>query len=131
MTARGVRRLAALALFGAMLSAAVGHAGVASADSDHDYAYLHAVHDGGIGSANGDAALIRTGQAVCVAFYQGFTFMQVANQLDKVNPMLPDYGSGTIIGAAIGAYCPEFQWKIHDDEPSGPQAPAEQMHEAA
>ena len=67
-------------------------------------------HVSGLSSASDDS-LSQLGHAVCTDFEQGNTFLQTAQ--DVIDTLkVSDYDGGQFTGAAIAAYCPQFQSKI-------------------
>ncbi|SPM32461.1 hypothetical protein MRAB57_259 [Mycobacterium rhizamassiliense] len=84
---------------------------MASADVMDD-AYLHALTQGGISWDNGaDSKMITVGHAVCQDWAGGNTLDQTVTDVRKALG-LSDNGTGTIIGAATAAYCPQYQSKL-------------------
>ncbi|OBI39388.1 hypothetical protein A5708_03865 [Mycobacterium colombiense] len=84
---------------------------MASADPADDQ-YLHTLQQHGIGWPNGsEQAMINVGHAVCQDWAGGDTLAQTVGDVQKTLG-LSNNGSGTIVGAATAAYCPEFRSKI-------------------
>jgi hypothetical protein len=89
-----------------VLSAPIANADIA------DDAYLHALSKNGITWDNGaDSRMIAVGHAVCQDWAGGNTLDQTVTDVRKALG-LSDGGTGTIIGAATAAYCPEYQGKL-------------------
>jgi Protein of unknown function (DUF732) len=83
----------------------------ASADPADDQ-YLHILQQHGLGWPSGqDQMMIDVGHAVCTDWASGDTMKQLATDVQKATG-LSSNGSGTIIGAATAAYCPEFRSKM-------------------
>ena len=98
---------AATAAFGAV---ALGGAPVAGADPEGDF--LTVISDGGITwPSDKTAQVIETGYAVCQDWAGGITFEQEVADLTSVTSW-SDYQAGYFIGAATGAFCPEYEYKI-------------------
>ncbi|BAX91463.1 DUF732 domain-containing protein [Mycobacterium shigaense] len=96
------------AVLGGLLVAA---APMANADIADD-AYLHALTQNGISWDNGaDSKMIAVGHAVCQDWAGGNTLDQTVSDVRKALG-LSDGGTGTIIGAATAAYCPQYQSKL-------------------
>jgi hypothetical protein len=84
---------------------------VASADPADDQ-YLHILQQHGLGWPSGqEQMMIDVGHAVCTDWAGGDTMKQLATEVQKATG-LSSNGSGTIIGAATAAYCPEFRSKM-------------------
>ena len=107
ITARtfATRAFAITAIVGA---AGLGAAGLASAQSytASDLAYLAVLDDNSITSTSEDFA-IDMGYEICGAMDSGASIYDVAVALEDYSS-LSDYDNGVVIGAAIGAYCPEY-----------------------
>lgn len=89
----------------------VAAAPMANADIMDD-AYLQALTKGGISWDNGaDSKMISLGHAVCQDWASGNTLDQTIVDVRKALG-LSDNGTGTIIGAATAAYCPQYQSKL-------------------
>jgi hypothetical protein len=89
----------------------VATAPIASADPADDQ-YLHTLQQHGLGWPSGqDQMMIDVGHAVCQDWTAGDTMAQTAKDVQKATG-LSSNGSGTIIGAATAAYCPEFRSKM-------------------
>lgn len=84
---------------------------IARADAADDQ-YLHTLQQHGIGWPSGsEQTMINIGHAVCQDWAGGDTLAQTVGDVSKTTG-LSNNGSGTIIGAATAAYCPEFRNKI-------------------
>ena len=84
---------------------------IASADGADDQ-YLHTLQQHGIGWPGGqEQMMINVGHAVCQDWAGGDTLAQTVGDVSKTLG-LSNNGSGTIIGAATAAYCPEFRSKL-------------------
>lgn len=84
---------------------------IATADIADD-AYLHALTSNGITWQNGsDSTMIAVGHAVCQDWAGGNTLDQTVTDVRKALG-LSDGGTGTVIGAATAAYCPQYQSKL-------------------
>jgi Protein of unknown function (DUF732) len=89
----------------------IAAAPIASADPADDQ-YLHTLQQHGLGWPSGtDQTMIDVGHAVCQDWTNGNTMAQTAKDVQKATG-LSSGGSGTIIGAATIAYCPEFRSKM-------------------
>lgn len=98
---------AATAVFGAV---ALASAPAALADPEGDF--LTVISNGGITWASDKTAqVIETGYAVCQDWANGITFEQEVADLQSVTSWT-DYQAGYFIGAATGAFCPEYEYKI-------------------
>ncbi|GAB3218319.1 DUF732 domain-containing protein [Mycolicibacterium hippocampi] len=98
---------AAAAAFGAV---ALGGAPVAGADPEGDF--LTVISDGGITwPSDKTAQVIETGYAVCQDWAAGVTFEQEVADLTSATAW-SDYQAGYFIGAATGAFCPEYEDRI-------------------
>jgi hypothetical protein len=84
---------------------------IARADAPDDQ-YLHILQQHGLGWPSGsEQMMIDVGHAVCQDWSAGDTMAQIAKDVGKATA-LSSNGSGTIIGAATVAYCPEFRSKM-------------------
>lgn len=89
----------------------VAVAPLASADPADDQ-YLQTLQRHGIGWPSGsEGTMINVGHAVCTDWSAGDTLAQTVGDVSKTLG-LSNNGSGTIIGAATAAYCPEFRSKL-------------------
>ncbi|HET9690248.1 MAG TPA: DUF732 domain-containing protein [Acidimicrobiales bacterium] len=115
MTARR-RRLRSLAIGLAASVVAVGCGGPPPAPSAADAAFLSAVHTGApdIASYRSDAALVRLGHAACDGFRSGVSYTTLADRLALLqgSHTLPSDDLGTVITAAVQAYCPQYAGKV-------------------
>ena len=85
---------------------------IANADSADD-GYLQALKEKGITWPNGsDQTMIQIGHAVCGDWTKGFTFDQTLADAKSGLPQLADASVAKIMGAATGAYCPQYQNKF-------------------
>lgn len=90
---------------------ALAVAPLAQADPADDQ-YLQTLQRHGIGWPSGsDGMMINVGHAVCQDWSAGDTLAQTVGDVQKTLG-LSNNGSGTIIGAATAAYCPEFRSKL-------------------
>jgi hypothetical protein len=86
---------------------------IAHADSTDD-SYLKALTDKGITWPNGgDQTMIQLGHATCGDWAKGFTFEQTYADAKSTLPNLSDGSIGTLLGAATGAYCPQYSSKFN------------------
>ncbi len=81
-----------------------------------DQRYLATVHSGApdISAYRSDVQLTRLGHAVCDGFRSGASFQQLADRLALVpsSRPLPSEDLGTVITAAVDAYCPAYDAQI-------------------
>ncbi|MGO9350398.1 MAG: DUF732 domain-containing protein [Mycobacterium sp.] len=90
---------------------AVITAPIASADSTDD-GYLQALKDKGITWPSGsDPTMVQIGHAVCTDS-GGMTFDQTFADAKSGLPQLQDVSIARIMGAATGAYCPQYTSKF-------------------
>jgi hypothetical protein len=83
----------------------------ANADAADD-AYLRALTQRGLSWPNGsDQIMIDVGRAVCQDWAGGDTMAQTVGDVQKALGLSTN-GSGTVIGAATAAYCPEYRSKL-------------------
>ena len=92
-----------------MFCAAVVAAPTAHADADS--AYLDALSKHGI-TWSSDATVIKIGHAVCTDWAAGNSFQQTVSDVRNAEPHLSDENVGYLIGAATGAYCPQFESRL-------------------
>jgi Protein of unknown function (DUF732) len=93
---------------------AVIAAPVVNADPTDDV-YLHALTSGGLSwDAGSDQKMISVGHGVCTDWSGGNTLAQTVTDV-KTTLGLSDGGTGTLLGAATAAYCPQYDSKL----PSG------------
>jgi uncharacterized protein DUF732 len=85
---------------------------IASADSTDD-GYLQALKDKGITWPSGsDQTVIQIGHAGCTDWSKGMTFDQTFADAKSGLPQLQDASIARIMGAATGAYCPQYSSKF-------------------
>ncbi|HEY5854003.1 MAG TPA: DUF732 domain-containing protein [Aldersonia sp.] len=110
MNVRSVRNITArtFAITAIVGAAGLGAAGLASAQSytASDLAYLAVLDDYAITYTSEDFA-IDMGHEICYSMDQGASIYDVAVALEDYSS-LSDHDNGVVIGAAIGAYCPEY-----------------------
>jgi Protein of unknown function (DUF732) len=105
------------ARFTAPLAAVLGGIAViaaplASADSADD-GYLQALRDKGITwPSDKDQTMVNIGHAVCTDWSHGMTFDQTFADAKSGLPQLQDASLARIMGAATGAYCPQYSSKF-------------------
>jgi hypothetical protein len=87
--------------------------GAPTANADPaDDAYLRALTQRGLSWANGsEQTMINVGHAVCQDWAAGDTMAQTVTDVQKALGLSTN-GSGTVIGAATAAYCPEYRSKL-------------------
>jgi hypothetical protein len=102
----GLSRLAIYVGFGAMIVAGL-QAPVARADSNDD-AYVQTLNNDGIGHRASREQLIALGHAVCNDLSHGKSPVSEAMGLYNAAD-LSQHDAGMLVGAAIGAYCPQYQ----------------------
>jgi Protein of unknown function (DUF732) len=108
---KNTARLAGTVTFVVATVVGVAVAPIASADPADDQ-YLHILQQHGLGWPSGqEQMMIDVGHAVCTDWAGGDTMKQLATDVQKATG-LSSNGSGTIIGAATAAYCPEFRSKM-------------------
>ena len=74
--------------------------------------FLTVITNGGITwPSDKTAQVVETGHAVCEDWSNGATFEQEVADLTSVTDW-SDYQAGYFVGAATGAFCPEFEWKV-------------------
>ncbi|WP_137148581.1 DUF732 domain-containing protein [Mycolicibacterium sp. CR10] len=74
--------------------------------------FLQVIAGGGITwPAEKTPEVIETGQAVCQDWDNGADFATEVSDLTSVTDWT-DYQAGYFIGAATGAFCPEYEYKI-------------------
>jgi hypothetical protein len=84
---------------------------VAKADPADDN-YLQTLQQRGLSWAPGqDPTMINVGHAVCQDFAGGDTMEQTVGDVKKALGV-SNNGAGTIVGAAVAAYCPENRSKM-------------------
>ncbi len=77
----------------------------AHADTTDD-AYISVLHDEGITGSR--SSLIRMGRAVCTLRGEGWTSMDVADEIVARNDDMTLSDAAYLVGAAQAAYCPEY-----------------------
>ncbi|HEY0225298.1 MAG TPA: DUF732 domain-containing protein [Mycobacterium sp.] len=83
----------------------------ASADPADDQ-YLQILQQRGLSWAGGqDGTMINVGHAVCSDFDGGDTMAQTVGDVKK-SLGISNNGAGSIVGAAIAAYCPQNRTKM-------------------
>jgi hypothetical protein len=89
----------------------VAAAPTASADPADDQ-YLQTLQQRGLSWAPGqDGTMINVGHAVCSDFDGGDTMAQTVGDVKK-SLGISNNGAGSIVGAAIAAYCPQNRTKM-------------------
>lgn len=89
----------------------VAAAPAASADPADDQ-YLQTLQQRGLSWAPGqDGTMINVGHAVCSDFDGGDTMAQTVGDVKK-SLGISNNGAGSIVGAAIAAYCPQNRSKM-------------------
>ena len=100
----------ACAASAAFAACALFSAPAAFAQPEEDF--LTVITNGGITwPADKTPQVIETGRAVCTDWSNGASFEQEVADLTSVTEW-SDYQAGYFIGAATGAFCPEFEWKV-------------------
>ena len=67
----------------------------------------------------GDSTMVNIGHAVCTDWNHGMTFEQTFADAKSGLPQLQDSSIATIMGAATGAYCPQYSQQIRLTRPGG------------
>jgi Protein of unknown function (DUF732) len=84
---------------------------IAHADGADDN-YLQVLRQRGLSWADGqDQTMINVGHAVCTDFAGGDTMQQTVGDVKKALGV-SNNGAGSIVGAAVAAYCPENRSKM-------------------
>ncbi|GBG39363.1 DUF732 domain-containing protein [Mycobacterium montefiorense] len=101
---------------GPIAAVVAGLLGIAAAPSAHadpaDDTYLQTLQQRGLSWANGqDQTMINVGHAVCTDFAGGDTMEQTVGDVKKALGV-SNNGAGSIVGAAVAAYCPENRSKM-------------------
>ena len=92
--------------------AAVALTGAPAAVAAPEDDFLTVITNGGITwPADKTPQVVETGHAVCQDWDNGATFEQEVADLTSVTSW-SDYQAGYFIGAATGAFCPEYEWKV-------------------
>ncbi|UXA12823.1 DUF732 domain-containing protein [Mycobacterium sp. SMC-8] len=92
--------------------AAVALIGAPAAFADPEGDFLTVIGNGGITwPSDKTQQVIETGYAVCQDWDNGASFEQEVADLTSVTDW-SDYQAGYFIGAATGAFCPEYEWKV-------------------
>lgn len=92
------------------VAVALVNAPAALADPEGDF--LTVISDGGITwPSDKTAQVIETGYAVCQDWASGASFEQEVADLTEVTGW-SDYQAGYFVGAATGAFCPEYEAKV-------------------
>ena len=96
---------------------AVGGCGTGSgATSAADSGFLATVHGTApdIGTFRSDTALVRLAHAACDGFRAHASYEQLADRLalQEGSHPLPSQDLGTVITAAVEAYCPQFRSEV-------------------
>ena len=100
----------ACAASAAFATVALFSAATAFATPEDDF--LTVITNGGITwPPDKSAQVVETGKAVCTDWSNGASFEQEVADLTGVTSW-SDYQAGYFIGAATGAFCPEFEWKV-------------------
>jgi Protein of unknown function (DUF732) len=94
----------------AVAAVALASAPVASAGPDEDFLQYIAAN-GITWPAGKDQQVVDTGHAVCADWKNGATFQQEYQDLKDVTGW-DDNKIGTFIGAATGAFCPQYKSKV-------------------
>lgn len=90
---------------------AIGAAPIAHADGADD-TYLRTLQQRGLSWPNGqDQMMINAGHAVCQDFDAGDTMAQTVDDVKKALGV-SNMGVGSIVGAAVAAYCPQNRSKM-------------------
>jgi hypothetical protein len=83
---------------------------VAAAGPEEDFLTIIR-NEGIVWEAADTPAVLDTGHAVCSDWSNGATFADEVADLLSVTDWT-DYQAGVFIGAATGAFCPQFEYKI-------------------
>ncbi|MEM6105826.1 DUF732 domain-containing protein [Mycobacterium sp. 050272] len=90
---------------------AIAAAPIASADGADD-TFLHTLQQRGLSWPGGqDQMMINAGHAVCQDFDAGDTMAQTVDDVKKALGV-SNMGAGSIVGAAVAAYCPQNRSKM-------------------
>ncbi|GJF08238.1 hypothetical protein NGTWS0302_20790 [Mycolicibacterium cyprinidarum] len=105
-----MKTMIATAAAAAFATAALVGAPAAFADPEGDF--LTVISDGGITwPSEKTAQVIETGYAVCQDWEGGASFEQEVADLTSVTGW-SDEQAGYFVGAATGAFCPEYEYKV-------------------
>ncbi len=86
--------------------------GAPAALADPEGDFLTVISGGGITwPPDKTAQVIQTGHAVCQDWDSGATFEKEVADLTSVTDW-SDYQAGYFIGAATGAFCPDYEYKV-------------------
>jgi hypothetical protein len=100
----------ALGITGAALLTALVTAPMAAATPEDNFLSVLAAE--GISMPSGDPAnTIEVGKAVCQDWAAGATLLQETSSISDAAGITPDQ-AGFFIGAATGAFCPEYESKL-------------------
>ncbi len=92
--------------------AAVAVVGAPAALADPEGDFLTVIGNGGITwPSDKTQQVIETGRAVCQDWDSGASFEQEVADLTGATDW-SDYQAGYFIGAATGAFCPEYEYKV-------------------
>jgi hypothetical protein len=101
-----------IAFAAAAAFAAVGLVSAPAAMADPEGDFLSVIGKGGITwPSEKTQQVIDTGRAVCQDWDNGASFEQEVSDLTSVTDW-SDYQAGYFIGAATGAFCPEYESKV-------------------
>lgn len=89
---------------------ALATAPVAAAGPEEDFLTIIG-NEGIVWEPADTSAVLDTGHAVCTDWSNGATFADEVADLISVTDWT-DYQAGVFIGAATGAFCPQFEYKI-------------------
>ena len=81
------------------------------AHADADSAYLAALSGHGI-TWSSDSTVITVGHAVCTDWAAGNNLQQTFSDVKSALTKLSDDSVAFLIGAATGAYCPQYESKV-------------------
>jgi hypothetical protein len=95
--------------FAAALIAALALAAPASADKTDDF-FVKVLTDEGIGKGIPPAQLIHLGHTICSDLGNGISMKDEANGLFKSG--IGAHDAGALIGASVGAYCPQHSSEV-------------------
>ena len=103
-----------LALTGLLVPLAIFSAACGQSHADTtDQAFVRALSSQGIYSTQGPAGLIVVGHEICNDLDMGTTPYLEAQRLYNVSTLgMSTHQAGFMVGAAIGAYCPQYSSEI-------------------